>query len=673
MTKYFKKLGDHLILVCLGLLVFLTFSCNEGNEKKQAKKPWNHKDVMPTKFKWFLNTNNYTDSNYKARFQTYYQEFLAQNQTDSALFCLLTYGEMIDQNYMNDSFWLNTAKAHLTKYEPISTEGGELIKLYYYIGSQYEVLGNYPVAKDWYNKAMNHPKVLPRTKINCMSMIAVLYLHANEAEKALPLQLERLNYFEKEQDTINIGVAYANISNSYNELNASSLALKNIRKAIEYAKLKHDTNTLIVFLSNYFVLTKNDNLHMVYTPSLINELYEFNKICAAYSKLSPYNKWVLQDCNLHYYWKTNKLDSMKITLEQIDKIRKILNNPIFDNKYESMVAHYNDKLGIAAHNEDKLMEMANYFEKNEMPFESFRLNIMLELIAKRKGDYKKALVYNDKIHEFELARINKNNNGKVYEMDVKYQTAKKDQELLIQAEKLKIKQQNIGLLIAGLVIVVLAFVIYLIWQKQKLITEKRKNETLFTQKLMENTEEERMRIAKDLHDSIGHELLSIKNAMINKLQFTEDKIDHVLNEVREISRNLFPVMFEEVGLKISVEQLIEQIIKSEGFFVIGEINYIAGTLDTKAELNIYRIIQEALSNVRKYAQAQSAKVSINQTTDSIDVEIIDNGKGFNVMEVLKQGKAFGLMSINQRCLALKSMANITSNESGTTISFQVKL
>jgi two-component system, NarL family, sensor kinase len=673
MTKYFKKLGNHLILVCLGLLVFLTFSCNEGNEKKQDKKPWHHKDVIPVKLKWFLNSNNYTDSNYKERFKTYYQEYLSQNHTDSALYCLLVYGEMLDQNYIYDTLYLYTAKEHLKKYESVSTEEGEIIKLYYYIGSQYEANSEYKLAEQWFNNGLKHPDVLPKTKIRCVGMLAQTFLNTNQPEKALPLQLERLKFYEKEKDTVNVGVAFANLASTYNVLNAHQIAIEHISKSIRYSRLKHDTNTLIPYITNYFTYKKNADDNFKYIQKDKELLSELNLICDTYINLSPYNDWVRLDINFHFYWKENMADSMKATIEKMEVINKILNNPSFENKLKYLNSRYNHKIGNAIINEKELIKMAEYYAKNEIWWEAWRTNIMLYEAAENKGDYKRGLQYFKNIYDIEIKRLRQNAKGQVYELDVKYQTAKKDQEILIQAEKLKIKQQNIGLLIAGLVIAVLAFVIYLIWQKQKLITQKRKNETLFTQKLMENTEEERMRIAKDLHDSIGHELLNVKSAISNKLQFTEDKIDHILAEVREISRNLFPVMFEEVGLKISVEQLIEQIIKSDGLFVIGDINYIAGTLDTKAELNIYRIIQEALSNVRKYAQAQSAKVSINQTNNVIDIQIMDNGKGFDVMEVLKQGKAFGLMSINQRCLALKSAVSIESGASGTVISFQIKL
>ncbi len=673
MMKSHTYIKQAITILYLCIVIGLLHSCGPKSDSKQEKKPWHHKDVMPQKFKWFLNADNYSDSNYKARFQKYYHEFLAEKHNDSALFCLLSYGEMIDQNYIFDSFYLKTAQEHLKKFEPISTVNGELIKLYYYIGSQYEANSEYKIAEAWFNKGINHADVLPRTKIKCMGMLAQIYEGANEPEKALPLQLKRLEFYENEKDTVNIGVALANIAGTYNVLNAHQIAIEHILKSITYARLKHDTNTLIPFITNYFIYKKNADDNFRYIEKDKELLSELNLICNTYSNLSPYNDWVRLDINFHYYWKENMVDSMKATLEKMDVVSKLLDNPSFENNLKYLNSRYNNKIGHTINNEKELIAMADDYAKNDMLWEAWRTNIMLYDAAEKKGDYKSALKYYEKIYDIEIARLRLNNKGQIYEMDVKYQTAKKDQEILIQVEKLKTKQRDIGLLLAGLIIAVLSFLVYFIWQKKKLISEKRNNENLFTQKLMENTEDERMRIAKDLHDSVGHELLSIKNAIHNKFQFTEDKIDNVLNEIREISRNLFPVMFEEIGLKISIEQLLEKIKQSDNFYIGSEINYLPNSLPVKVELQIYRIIQEALNNTRKYAKAESAFVSIRQEKDSVWVEIKDNGMGFDVAEVLKSGRAFGLLTIQQRCEALNSKANISSDKNGTNISFQIPL
>jgi two-component system, NarL family, sensor kinase len=669
-----KHFTIHPIVSRIAILCLLFISLNSCNQNTQAEqKPWWHQDVMPQKLRWFLNSSNYTDSNYIERFQTYYSNYLAEGHADSALFCLLVYGEMIDQNYLYDTLYLNTAIQHLNRFEPISIENGELIKLYYYIGSQYEANSDYNLAQEWFKKGIEHPKALPKTKIKCMGMLSQVYRALNQHEKALPLQLERLAFYEKEMDTVNIGVTYSNIAGIYNTLNADQLALEYEIKAIQCARAKNDSNTLIPFLSNYLIYTKNGQTDFKITEDIIQHLQELNAACASFSRLSPYNEWVRLDINCDIFAKQNKLDSLKLMIDQMNELNEILQNPSFKNKTQFQESIYREKAGLALPNEKELNQLAKDYEYQEMWAEARRTNIALYTAQKKRGDYKSALEHYERIYDIEMKRVELNNKGQIYEMDIKYQTEKKNQEIIIQAEQLKTKQRNIVLLLASLVIIALSFLAYYLWQKKKTISEKRKSESQFTQKLMENTEDERMRIAKDLHDSVGHELLSMKNALSNKLQFTEEKIDHILAEVREISRNLFPVMFEEIGLKISVEQLAESIFNTDNLYVSHDVNYIAGTLDVKSELQIYRIIQEALNNTRKYAQAKSAKISIQQTKNFITVEIKDNGKGFDVMEVLKSGKAFGLLAINQRSKALQASVATESNSKGTTISLEIPI
>ena len=95
----------------------------------------------------------------------------------------------------------------------------------------------------------------------------------------------------------------------------------------------------------------------------------------------------------------------------------------------------------------------------------------------------------------------------------------------------------------------------------------------FTQQFLQNTEQERQRIANDLHDSISHELLSLKNSVSQEIKDLGGRFDGIIQEIRTISRNLHPVLFEKVGLKISLEQLIERIQESDKLFVSHEINY----------------------------------------------------------------------------------------------------
>lgn len=94
------------------------------------------------------------------------------------------------------------------------------------------------------------------------------------------------------------------------------------------------------------------------------------------------------------------------------------------------------------------------------------------------------------------------------------------------------------------------------------------------------------------------------------------------------------------------------------------INY-QGTLTSANELQTYRIIQEALTNIIKYAKAHAAKITMQEMSDKIFIEIRDNGKGFNALETLHGGKSFGLHNIIERSRVVGGEAQIKSSEKGT--------
>ncbi len=202
--------------------------------------------------------------------------------------------------------------------------------------------------------------------------------------------------------------------------------------------------------------------------------------------------------------------------------------------------------------------------------------------------------------------------------------------------------------------------------------QERINSLNFTKQLIESIEAERKRIASDLHDSISHELLNLKGSINQDSTLINSKIDTIINDIRGISRNLHPVMFDKIGLVPNIEQLVERIQTQNDFLVNTEITY-SGGLCSADELQIYRIIQESLSNIIKYAKAYAAKITISEEKNNLNITIRDNGKGFNVKEILNSGKAFGLHNIIERSRVVGGVAEIESSNKGTIISIEIPL
>ena len=243
------------------------------------------------------------------------------------------------------------------------------------------------------------------------------------------------------------------------------------------------------------------------------------------------------------------------------------------------------------------------------------------------------------------------------------------QEKALQLKTLAQKNALIGFLLAGISAILLAFAAFYFWIRQREAKKEAATQAQFTRQLLEHVEDDRGRIAIDLHDSVSHDLLLLKQSIRKEITGPEvgDKIDGIINGIRQISRNLHPVMLDKIGLGLSLETLCEQFMQHETMYVSHEIDY-QNTLPKTAELQLFRIVQEGLTNALKYSKAEAVKVQLKSSDNALRLEIQDNGKGFNVEKALEGGKAFGLHSILQRAKAIGGKGEIRSAEGGTKIS-----
>lgn len=217
-------------------------------------------------------------------------------------------------------------------------------------------------------------------------------------------------------------------------------------------------------------------------------------------------------------------------------------------------------------------------------------------------------------------------------------------------------------------------------RKEKLEQER------FTRELIDSQENERKRIASELHDSIGQNLLIIKNkaALAAKSKEVDDvskeKISEIseltsdaLNEVRSISYNLRPYEIDRLGLTEALNSLIENISAATLIKAECEIENIDGILENSFEISIYRIFQEILNNIIKHSGADRIDITVLKEDKIISIAFSDNGKGFSRDSHNSKGiKGSGLRSIEERTKMMKGIFLINSEEStGTKINIKI--
>jgi signal transduction histidine kinase len=144
-----------------------------------------------------------------------------------------------------------------------------------------------------------------------------------------------------------------------------------------------------------------------------------------------------------------------------------------------------------------------------------------------------------------------------------------------------------------------------------------------------------------------------------------------LQDLRNISQSIYPYTLKNFGLSYAIQQLISQIEKSTELSFKLKIQDI--TLKDQLALNIYRLVQEALNNIVKHANASSVEIIIMKISNRIIVKVLDDGEGFDVNYKLKTSKSFGLQTMQQRMQMIKGKLEMRSTKQGTILEAMIPL
>ncbi len=189
---------------------------------------------------------------------------------------------------------------------------------------------------------------------------------------------------------------------------------------------------------------------------------------------------------------------------------------------------------------------------------------------------------------------------------------------------------------------------------------ERERQAQFSRRLMQTQEMERQRIANELHDSLGQNLLVIKNKLLmveqerkheDGLAEMSELVSTTIEEVRSISHNLRPHQLDQLGITKTIRALAKQVSESSGIALTADVDKIDGFLSSDEEINLFRIIQESCNNMVKHSGATAAGLSVKKTDGRIDFILGDNGKGMNVKSEQLHGVfggGFGLSGMQDR-------------------------
>ncbi len=190
------------------------------------------------------------------------------------------------------------------------------------------------------------------------------------------------------------------------------------------------------------------------------------------------------------------------------------------------------------------------------------------------------------------------------------------------------------------------------------LERERRLQHEFSRRLMESQEQERRRLAAELHDSLGQNLLVIKNRallglrhegegrrMSQELSQVSELASQSLREVRAMAHELRPFQLDELGLTQAIAHIARRLGDASGIEVNTDLEDLDGALPKSAEIHFFRSVQECLTNIAKHSGARSASVSVRRGGDRLAALIRDDGCGFDLRS---PGAGFGLRSLRER-------------------------
>lgn len=617
---------------------------------------------------WLSSRKHFHDKGFYQTFQAHYAEQIQKGDLKHAA-CAL--GEMAEQEmfyaFFSDSV-MSLIHTFKEKYQQKLPWDQTLFVESY--------LGNYLINQSEYRKAMNCFKKLvvhkPFDYNTCTEVahgyadMAFCYFAIGEHEKAIQNNIKALFWFEKTKSQTGIGGVYDNLAlvNMYTKNYRESE--KYFDKAMAAYRKVGDTANMVISLHNKILLY--DDMESPHKFELIDSTFHFfrkSKMQDESVEIGLSSFYV--DMLLH----EDRFAEAKAVLGEMKELVDTLQTLSAEADYVVSQAAYQVKTGDGIRDITTIRKALEAVEEQEDYQNQIAFLKVLKEDALLKNDYRKAYWYSEKEKRAISNITNQRMIAKTLELNKVYEIDRKEQQISNQKQTIADGRLTIAVLISLLMAAFLVVSSLLFRRRQKKNRAERKRVLEHTKKLLEKTEEERKRIASDLHDSISHELLNLKHTMVDNPKLTSEKIDAIINDIRNISRNLHPVMFEKVGLSASVEQLVERAQSINQLMVTSDIDYHA-SLSVSDELQVYRIIQEALSNTIKYAEAVAAKITIFEEAHRTLVQIKDNGKGFSVEETLRRKDAFGLHNIIERSKAIGGTARIQSDSNGTIVTIELK-
>lgn len=520
--------------------------------------------------------------------------------------------------------------------------------------------------------------------VGSLSNIAIIYKQQGRYDEAVDYMTRALKIYEQNHDEVKQATVLINIGNIYRNYKKSNIAKSYFEKAILLCKKNNSAAILLNAYSgmllyhfeakNYDQALKYANLAIVLGKNLNNK----NDVATIYNSLGQiwFEKGDYTEAMKYYNQSLQFRLFMKDRLGEASCYKniglcysKLKNYPLAEQYIKKSINYF-----IELDAKDYLREAYNNLSKVYEEKED---------LAESLNSYKKSMALKDSIY-------NKKNADKISELQIAYETGKKEQQIKLldadnKVQKLEVLKKNItigvilGVLVLGALIGFLFYNRHNLKQESKLQSEVIRQQDLAAKAVLNAEENERRRIASELHDGLGQMFSAVKmnlSGLSENINFkngqdeqifdkTLNLVDESCKEVRVIAHQMAPNVLLKSGLTDAVKDFISKI-DSRKLKINLETFGLNERLDQNIETVLYRVVQESVNNVIKHAQANSLDIQLHKDEEGINVMIEDNGKGFDTSKT-ENFNGLGLKNIVSRVSYLKGTVDFSSKPGNGTL------
>jgi signal transduction histidine kinase len=597
------------------------------------------------------------------------------------------------------------------------------VLLYLEIGDQYEY-NDPPEAKAWYSKALalSNQIDFATGKIKSLTYYGNIYSIQGRVDSAIYFVQQALDIARAKGDSLNIGLSLMNLGVFYGDLSEFTKAIEYCLQGLKIVEGKTYTKTEVQINDRlqvlYMQMTQYDKA-IVYGEKAVQQSRQL--------KLPAFLAQSLSNLAMSYNGKKMPEKAMPLLVEALAITKNLgstnMESSILLNLADIAlgksdyvtVKKYSERslelfrqmkslsgevtalraLGICYLHEKDFAKATSYVQQsleiakaNNYKTEKASALKVLSNISFATGDLEAGEKYYGESEAVLTSMIEDVLSEKSADLEKKYETDKKDTQLKLQHAEIQRKNMYNYIFAGGAaILLIISLLSYRNYQQKQKLQQQRINELETQQQLtateavLKGEEQERTRLAKDLHDGLGGMLSGIKysfNTMKGNLIMTPDNaqafersmdmLDSSIKEMRRVAHNMMPEALVKFGLNTALKDFCNDINQSGALQVSYQsIGLENAEIAQTTSISIYRIVQELINNTMKHAAAKTAIVQVAKSGNQLTVTVEDDGKGFNAA-ILDQPIGMGWGNIKSRVDFLKGKLDIQSTpETGTSV------